>query len=141
MIGLTSLAMMTFHEHILGGVYSIIFSSRKLIWEIKSTNFFGKLWNFMYVWQIIYSMNHHLISEQQKLAKKYLGLSYLLDIERNTSFIFINQLDVLTSTLPKLPNLITFNSFHLYLIMRFFSYKERIIYIQSIMKNISSHNT
>lgn len=115
LIGLCSLGLHSFNEIILGG---LVFPSHEYTWEMEEGTginlpFFKRLNNFIKMWHFQYYLNSK-VSKYQKIAEKYLGpLPPLLDIMSNTSMLFINQADVITPGRPKLPNMITFNSFHI----------------------------
>lgn len=114
-VGLCSLGLHSFNEIILGG---LVFPSHEYTWEMEEGTginlpFFKRLNNFIKMWHFQYYLNSK-VSKYQKIAEKYLGpLPPLLDIMSNTSMLFINQADVITPGRPKLPNMITFNSFHI----------------------------
>lgn len=116
-IGLSSLGLHSFNEAILGG---IILPSHEYTWEIGEDTginlpFFKRLYNFVKMYYFYYFLNTKIMSKYQKIAEKYLGpLPPLSDIMRNTSLVFVNQADVITAGRPKLPNMITFNSFHIF---------------------------
>lgn len=114
-VGLSSLGMIALNEFILGG---LVLPSHEYTWEMEAntgTNlpFFKRLSNFVTMWNFLYHINFDVFFFQQKLAEKYLGpLPPLMDIMKNTSLIFTNQIDILSPARPKLPNIISFNSFH-----------------------------
>lgn len=114
-VGLSSLGMITLNEFILGG---LVLPSHEYTWEMEAntgTNlpFFKRLSNFVTMWSFLYNVNFNIFFFQQKLAEKYLGpLPPLTDIMKNTSLIFINEIDILSPARPKLPNMISFNFFH-----------------------------
>ncbi|XP_076300322.1 UDP-glucosyltransferase 2-like [Lasioglossum baleicum] len=116
LIGLSSLGLFSFTEHVLGG---LVLPSHEYTWEMEAhvgTNqpFWKRLQNFVKVWRCVYLMYRDLLPRQQKLAEKYFGtnLPPMLDIQKNTSLIFVNQADPITPARPKLANMITFTSFH-----------------------------
>lgn len=114
-VGLSSLGMITLNEFIVGG---LVLPSHEYTWEMEAntgTNlpFFKRLNNFVTMWSFLYRINYEVFFFQQKLAEKYLGpLPLLTDIMKNISLIFTNQIDILSPARPKLPNMISFNFFH-----------------------------
>ncbi|XP_017754974.1 PREDICTED: UDP-glucuronosyltransferase 2C1-like [Eufriesea mexicana] len=115
-IGLSSMGVTSFIEHVLGG---LVLPSHESTWEMQwntgsNLPFTKRLSNFVTIWRLIYYMYHDLFPAHQKLAESYLGpLPPLLDIVKNTSVYFVDQSDVFTSARPKLANMITFTSFHI----------------------------
>ncbi|XP_076643748.1 UDP-glucosyltransferase 2 [Halictus rubicundus] len=116
LIGLSSLGLFSFTEHALGGV---VLPSHEYTWEMEAnvgTNqpFWKRLHNFLKLSRMMYLIHRDLYPRQQKLAEKYFGtpVPSVLDIQKNTSLIFVNQADAITPARPKLANMITFTSFH-----------------------------
>nr|XP_034193805.1 UDP-glucuronosyltransferase-like [Osmia lignaria] len=116
LIGLSSLGLVAIHEHDLGG---FVLPSHEYTWEMEANtgsnlSFWRRLWNYVSLWRITYSIYRDLIPRHQEMAEHYLGMRLppLTDIARNTSLIFVNQADALTPARPRLPNMITFTSFH-----------------------------
>ncbi|XP_076627997.1 uncharacterized protein LOC143345094 [Colletes latitarsis] len=115
LIGVTTLGITAFNEHVFGGV---ILPSHEASWEMDANTgpnlpFWKRLKNFWNLWHILYLTYHDLVPRQQKIAETYFGpLPPLLDIQKNTSVVFVNQADAMVAARPKLPNLVTFTSFH-----------------------------
>ncbi|XP_076295654.1 UDP-glucosyltransferase 2-like [Lasioglossum baleicum] len=116
LIGLSSLGLFTFTEHALGG---LVLPSHESTWEVEANaginqSFWKRLKNYLKVSRLIYLMYRDLYPRQQKLVEKYFGTDVppMLDIQKNTSLIFVNQADPITPARPKLANVITFTSFH-----------------------------
>ncbi|XP_053976521.1 uncharacterized protein LOC128875172 [Hylaeus volcanicus] len=116
LIGLSSLGIPAHNEHVLGG---LVLPSHETTWELdgnagSNLPFWKRLRNFVNLWRSIYYHYRDIIPRQQKIAEKYLGpnLPSLLEIQKNTSLIFVNQPDAIAAARPKLTNLITFSSFH-----------------------------
>ncbi|KZC09279.1 PREDICTED: UDP-glucuronosyltransferase 2B15-like [Dufourea novaeangliae] len=116
MIGLSSLGLLAFNEHVLGG---IVLPSHEYTWEMEANvglqqPFWKRLWNYVSLWRSIYKVHHNLLPRQQRIVETYFGPSVppMLDILKNISVIFINQADPITPAKPKLANMITFTSFH-----------------------------
>ncbi|XP_076643745.1 UDP-glucosyltransferase 2-like isoform X2 [Halictus rubicundus] len=115
-IGLSPLGIMAVNEHALGGV---VLPSHEYTWEMEAnvgTNqpFWKRLQNFLKFSRSLYHMYSDLYPRHQKLVEKYFGTAVpsLLDLQKNTSLIFVNQADAITPARPKLANMITFTSFH-----------------------------
>ncbi|XP_076644979.1 uncharacterized protein LOC143354610 [Halictus rubicundus] len=116
LIGLSSLGIMSLTEHALGGV---VLPSHEYTWEMEanagtSQPFWRRLLNFLKLSRFLYLVHRDLYPRQQKLAEKYFGTNVppMLDIQKNTSLIFVNQADAIVPARPKLANMITFTSFH-----------------------------
>ncbi|XP_076643749.1 UDP-glucosyltransferase 2-like [Halictus rubicundus] len=116
LIGLSSLGMFFLNEHALGGV---VLPSHEYTWEMEAnvgTNqpFWKRLQNFLKISRAMYHMYSDLYPRHQKLVEKYFGpgVPSLLDIQKNTSLVFVNQADAIVPARPKLANMITFTSFH-----------------------------
>ncbi|XP_033176690.1 UDP-glucuronosyltransferase 2B33 isoform X1 [Bombus impatiens] len=115
-IGLSSLGLVGFNEHALGG---LILPSHEYTWEMEDNtgtnlSFFKRLCNFVTMWRTIYYIYHEMVPHHQKLAEEYFGpLPPLLDLLKNVSMLFINQADVMTPARPKLANMITFTASHI----------------------------
>lgn len=116
LIGLCSLGNLAINEYILGGV---VLPSHEYTWEMETNvgihqPFWKRLQNFLKISRILYIMHRDLYPRQQKLVEKYFGtnLPQMIEIQKNTSLLFINQADPLTPARPKLANMITFTSFH-----------------------------
>lgn len=113
---MSSLGLVAIQEHDLGG---FILPSHEYTWEMEANTgsnlpFWRRLWNYVTMWRITYIMYRDLYPSHQKMAESYLEMRLppLSDIARNASLIFVNQADALTPARPKLPNMITFTSFH-----------------------------
>lgn len=110
-VGLSSLGMIALNEFILGG---LVLPSHEYTWEMEAntgTNlpFFKRLNNFVTMWNFLYHINFDVFFFQQKLAEKYLGpLPPLMDIMKNTSLIFTNQIDIFCTAETSEYNLIQF---------------------------------
>ncbi|XP_078038087.1 UDP-glucosyltransferase 2-like [Augochlora pura] len=115
LIGVLSTKMFSIYEHILGG---LVLPSHESTWEMgrdvgMNQPFFGRLKNFFKHSGFMNNGYSKLFPRQQQIIKKYFGpVPPLFDLLKNTSLIFVNQADVLTTSKPKLPNIITFTSFH-----------------------------
>lgn len=116
LIGLSSLGLLAFTEHALGG---LVLPSHESTWEMEThagTNkpFWKRLQNYLKMSRFVYLGHRDLYPRQQKLVEKYFGtdLPPMLDIQKNTSLIFVNQADAITPARPKLANMITFTSSH-----------------------------
>ncbi|XP_078038086.1 UDP-glucosyltransferase 2-like [Augochlora pura] len=115
LIGLSSLGISSMNEHVFGG---LILPSHEYTWEMENdvgTNlpFYKRLQNFLKHYRFLYVGYRDNYPRQQKIAEKYFGpLPSLLDIQKNTSVIFVNQADAIIPARPKLANMVTFTSFH-----------------------------
>ncbi|XP_076178890.1 UDP-glucosyltransferase 2-like [Ptiloglossa arizonensis] len=116
LIGLTSLAMLAYNEHVFGG---FVLPSHESTWEMEAStgpnlSFWKRLKNFVSLWRLIYLIYRDIIPNQQELAEKNFGtpLPPLLEIQKNISLLFANQADAIVPARPKLANMITFTSFH-----------------------------
>lgn len=115
-LGLSSTELTTYNEYIIGG---LILPSHESTWEMENhagsnLPFLKRLWNFVTLWRFLHFMYQKNFINQQ-LAEKHLGpLPSLIDISKNnTSMVFINQAIAITPARPKLPNVISFTSFHI----------------------------
>ncbi|XP_043256096.1 uncharacterized protein LOC122399462 [Colletes gigas] len=116
LIGVTSLGVTAFNEYVLGG---LVIPSHDNTWEMEARigsnlSFWKRLENYLVLWRHIYLYYHNFAPRQQKLAEKYLGtdIPSVLDIQKNTSVLFVNQANVIASARPRLANMITFSSIH-----------------------------
>ncbi|XP_076231313.1 uncharacterized protein LOC143177325 [Calliopsis andreniformis] len=116
LIGVTSLGTMAMNEHALGG---IVLPSHDYTWEMVANTglnlpFWKRLKNFVQLWSRVYYVYRDFVPAHQQLAEKYLGkdIPPVIEILKNTSLVFVNQPDALTPAKPKLPNMISFTSFH-----------------------------
>ena len=115
-IGLSSLGLVGFNEHALGG---FILPSHEYTWEMEENtgtnlSFFKRLCNFVNMWRAMYYIYYEMFPYHQKLAEKYFGpLPPMMDILKNVSMLFVNQADVMTPARPKLANMITFTASHI----------------------------
>ncbi|XP_054013725.1 UDP-glycosyltransferase UGT5-like [Hylaeus anthracinus] len=112
LIGVVSCGILAVHEHILGG---LVLPSHESTWEMEgiegpNLSFWQRLQNFLNMWNYVFDSYNILIANQQKIMNQYLGndLPSLLDIEKNMSLVFINQIDAITPAKPRLANMITY---------------------------------
>ncbi|XP_076295640.1 UDP-glucosyltransferase 2-like [Lasioglossum baleicum] len=117
LIGLSSLGLLSLTEYVLGG---LVLPSHEYTWEMEAnvgTNqpFWTRLQNYIKVWRVLYLMHTDHYPRHQKLVEKYFGTDVppMLDIQKNTSLVFVNQADAVTPARPKLANVITFTSSHI----------------------------
>ncbi|XP_053995631.1 uncharacterized protein LOC128885558 [Hylaeus anthracinus] len=115
-IGLSSLGILGITEHSLGG---FMLPSHEYTWEMEGrtgsdVSFWRRLQNFVAMWRNVNFLYDNLYTSQHIIAEKYFGIRLppLIDMLKNTSMLFVNQADIMTSARPKLPNVITFTSFH-----------------------------
>ncbi|XP_053976522.1 uncharacterized protein LOC128875173 [Hylaeus volcanicus] len=115
-IGLSSLGILGITEHSLGG---FMLPSHEYTWEMEGhtgsdVSFWRRLHNFVAMWYNVNFLYDNLYTSQHIIAEKYFGIRLppLIDMLKNTSMLFVNQADVMTPARPKLPNVITFTSFH-----------------------------
>ncbi|XP_003705457.2 UDP-glycosyltransferase UGT5-like [Megachile rotundata] len=116
LIGMSSLGLLNLHEYALGG---FVLPSHEYTWEMEANTganlpFWQRLRNYVLMWQIMYKTFNEFVPRNQKLAERYLGMQLppLTDILKNASLVFVNEADAFTPGRPKLPNMITFTSFH-----------------------------
>ena len=116
-VGLSSLGLPSWNDHMLGG---LVLPSHESTWEMEDKTgsnlpFMKRLWNFVTFWRFLHFLYNELIPVNQQLAEKYLGpLPPLTDImKKKTSMIFINQASAIIPARPQFPNVISFTSFHI----------------------------
>ncbi|KAK9296114.1 hypothetical protein QLX08_009785 [Tetragonisca angustula] len=116
-IGLSSLGLASWDEHVLGGV---VLPSHESTWEMGANAgpnlpFLKRLWNFVSLWRYLHFLYTEYVPINQQLAEKYLGpLPPLIDIMKNkTSMVFINQAIAITPARPRFANAISFTSSHI----------------------------
>ncbi|XP_076388109.1 uncharacterized protein LOC100874899 [Megachile rotundata] len=115
LIGISSLGIPSHLEHVLGG---FMLPSHEYMWEMTETGpnlpFWKRLWNYVSLWRYTHKILNECYTRQHAIAERYFGMRLppLIDIVKNVSLIFVNQADALTPARPKLPNMITFTSFH-----------------------------
>ncbi|XP_076178990.1 uncharacterized protein LOC143152577 [Ptiloglossa arizonensis] len=116
-IGLSSLSITAYNEHILGG---LVMPSHESTWEMEACtgphlSFKERVTNFVSLWRYMYHIYYDFIPRQQKIAESYLGspLPSINDILKNMSLLFVNQADAIVPARPKLANMITFTSSHI----------------------------
>ncbi|XP_076178894.1 UDP-glycosyltransferase UGT5-like isoform X2 [Ptiloglossa arizonensis] len=116
--GLASFGLPTFYEYMMGG---LVLPSHESTWEIESYTgsnlpFWQRLRNFVITWHNVHLYYNDMAVNHHSLAEKYLGknIPFLPEVFENVSIMLINQNDVLSFARPKLPNLITFSSLHIY---------------------------
>ncbi|XP_076295631.1 UDP-glucosyltransferase 2-like [Lasioglossum baleicum] len=116
LIGLSSLGLFTSVEHALGG---LVLPSHESTWEMEENvgtnqSLWKRLHNFLKLSRYLYRSYTYLYPRHQELVEKYFGTDVppMLEIQKNTSLIFVNQADPITPARPKLANMITYTSFH-----------------------------
>ena len=116
-VGLSSLGLASWDEHVLGGV---VLPSHESTWEMGANvgpnlPFLKRLWNFVSLWRYLHFLYTEYVPINQQLAEKYLGpLPPLIDIMKNkTSMVFINQAIAITPARPRFANAISFTSSHI----------------------------
>jgi len=98
-----------------------VLPSHPSTWEMQDTisDFNLSLWqrikNFIRLWYHIYCTLNHFYPEQQAIAEKYLGKNIpdIRDMERNISFVFQNQQEILSFVRPQTSNVLSFGNFHI----------------------------
>ncbi|XP_053996057.1 UDP-glucosyltransferase 2-like [Hylaeus anthracinus] len=112
LIGFTSLGIAAINEHVLGG---LVLPSHEGTWEMEANTgsdlpFWKRLRNYVTFWHYLYVYYRDFYPGQQKIAEEYFGnIPSLLEIQKNTSLVFVNQMEGLAAAKPKLPNMISYN--------------------------------
>ncbi|XP_011687378.1 PREDICTED: UDP-glucuronosyltransferase 2B19-like [Wasmannia auropunctata] len=117
LIGVSTFGLLSSNYYLRGAP---ILSSHPSTWEIEDdTGFNLSLWqrikNFIRQWHYIYYVLNHFYPGQQAIAEKYLGKNIpdVRDMEKNMSFVFHNQQEVLSFVRPTTYNVLAFGNFHI----------------------------
>ncbi|XP_011059492.1 PREDICTED: LOW QUALITY PROTEIN: UDP-glucuronosyltransferase 2B19-like [Acromyrmex echinatior] len=117
LIGISTLGLCSGNYYLLGAP---VLPSHPSTWEMEDTTDFNlSLWqrieNFIRLWYHIYCTLNYFYSEQQTIAEKYLGknIPHISDMERNISFVFQNQQEILSFVRPQTSNVLPFGNFHI----------------------------
>ncbi|XP_025985910.1 UDP-glucosyltransferase 2 isoform X2 [Solenopsis invicta] len=117
LIGVSTFGLYNNNYYLLGAP---VLPSHPSAWEMEDdTGFNLPLWrrikNFIRQWHHMYLTLNYFYPEQQAIAEKYLGkdIPDISDMERNISFVFHNQQEVLSFVRPTTSNVFTFGNFHI----------------------------